>query len=97
MAESRSDPRAAILTWLDDPPRSNLHDDLCPTWSANGGTSDEGCDCDHGKMRRALRAALDRHVEVTLVDGQKRCEHEDLTPAPCPEIVAIADALGVAK
>lgn len=94
MAETQADSHAAILTWLDDPPRSNLHDDLCPTWSANGGTNDEGCDCDHGKMRRALRAALDPHREHFGLNGLT-CESCD--EYPCPTVAAIADALGVAK
>jgi len=84
VADSQTDIRDRILAWLDDPPTSNLHGDLCPTWLANGGTSDEGCDCDHGKLRRAVRAAVELHERIHILPGADDFNDAHLTSEPMP-------------
>lgn len=86
---TQSDPRAAILTWLD----AAEHGELCPSWTNSGGEiDDETCDCDLGKMRAAMRAVLDEHREHFGLNGLT-CESCDVEP--CPTVAAVASALGV--
>lgn len=87
MTAPKTDPRDAILAWLGE---AAPHEAECEAF-----IGPYPCDCALGKIRRALRAALDQHEP-----DADACTGSGVDPYPaewpCSTVRAIADALGVA-
>lgn len=90
MAETRTDPHAAILTWLDE----NGHAGWCDA-KVHRLCCDGECNCPQGKLAGLARRFVEQHVAQG--EGPEAFCPIELTTYPCRTIRVVADALGVAK